>query len=437
MRSLVAVLLLAACGDDGVTPADAPIDAAVDAAVDASTRIHVFVHFADRSPASGIVVVFHSATGQPVQSTTTDSEGLASVDSTAVTMVTVAAYDPTSDQRELYTYVGLPQGGTVHTFLGFGGATSPPASQIGTLAVTFPPNAPSGTNVWNFDINCANTSVASPATFAMDVFSNCRRPNSNLVDAIAYALENATLVGYLPVLGIDVAATGSTPVDLSTQTWRTDFLDYELTVSNMPAGATSARPQVTLDVKGAGYARPSPPASPVAQGEGITRTFRLPRDFGTSMYPTTEVYYGETSPRGLGLYARKKAIGDSDSIDANASLLPRILTTATTGRDSVRPRVSWTTAGSEVGADLGIATLSWANATWAMHFPPTTVSPLQVPLLPDALAAFRPPTDNTVDESAFVVFYDADYIDGYAAFLATENPTRPDTYVERSTRYPL
>lgn len=437
MRSLVAALLLAACGDDGGTPIDAPIDASPDAPIDAPTRRDVVVHFADRSPAPGIVVVFHSATGQPVQSTTTDSQGVASVDSSAVTMVTVAAYDPMNDVRELNTYVGLPPGGTVHTFLGFGGATTPPASQIGTLAITFPPNAPAGTNVWMFDINCANTSVGSPAGFSMNVFSYCRRPNSNLVDGIAYALQGATLVGYLPVLGIDVAATGTTPVDLSAQTWRTDFLDYELTFSNMPAGATSARPQVTLDVNGAGYMRPSPPASAVTQGEGITRTFRLPRDFGTSLYPATEVYYGETSPRGLALYARKKAIADSDTIDASASLLPRITATATTGRDTVRPSVSWTTAGSEVGADAGVAIMSWPNTTWSIYFPPTTVSPLQVPILPDALAAFRPPTDNTVEAAPFVVFFDADYVDGYAAALANENLSRPDSYVERSTRYPL
>ncbi|MDX2090730.1 MAG: hypothetical protein SFX73_22925 [Kofleriaceae bacterium] len=434
MRALAAILLLAACGDDGVVVVDAR---EADAPIDASTRREVNVHFADRSPAQGIVVVFHSATGQPIQSEITDPDGKVSIDSAAIAMITVAAYDPANDVRELNTYVGVPQDATIHTFLGFGGASIPPATQIGTLAITFPPNAPAGTNMWMFDIQCADTTVGSPTGFEMEVYSYCRRPNSNLVDGIAYALQDDTLVGYVPVLGIDVAATGTTAVDLSGQTWRTDFLDYGLTFNNMPAGVTSARPQVTLDVNGSGYSRPSPPSSSVAQGEAITRTFRLPRNFGTSLFPATEVYYGETSPRGMGLYVRKQALADSDTFDATAVLLPRITAAATTGRDTVRPSVSWTTAGSEAGADAGVAMMEWPRTSWSIYFPPTTVSPLQAPILPDALAAYRPPTDNTVEDAPYVVFYDADYVDGYAGALANENLSRPATYVERSTRYPL
>ncbi len=416
LRTCLIATLLAGCGDNQVA-----VDAAI--MVDAKTTIELETVYQNNTPAPDVDVVFGDATGEVVSTTQTDTTGKLTIDLATmptVTMVTVMAMD--SGNVELETIMGI-EPGDVLAFSVPGGPPTPSSTTIATLDATFPPNPPATTNSWKFDALCASTTVASAIAITSYTINSGCQGSDTMLAIVATASHDTTPLAFSTTT-VQVAASGDTTVTFPA--WRTDFTTFQQSYTNAPTGTVSTQPQLDLLVNGDRW---SPTNNPKITGAAdLVESYAYPTGFAMGGSYGIAVSFGTMSLGPVSLWQQITAtIPTSDARDLSATLFPQITSTGVAATTTARPKVVWSAVGPMTNATSGFASISWSTGYWFMIFPPRTASPVEVPALPDLLAAYRPPTDGSVSSVPTVAFqtdsYDADYN------AARQNhPTIPATY---------
>jgi hypothetical protein len=406
----------------------------------AALGVTMVVRFGNRAPAPNIDVVFHEANGAVLAIAKTDADGVASSMVPGIAMVTALAGDPATDDLEAATILEVAAGDMVTHVLDYGYDPIVPPQQIGTIAPTYPPNAPSGTNGWKLALLDRYVTTASPTgQTVMVTTDSLRAGTTGTVDAIAFALQNGNALAYVSLPGIALAASGTTNVDMSGMSWRTDFATFESVFTNMPAGTPAARPTASIDIFGTMFELQAGGPIDVTPGATVSRQFQYARDLGTTrVHSVFDMFFGTVpSPRSYLRYQKLGPVRSQDTMDAS-TLLPRFTSLLASETTTVRPRLTYTIEAAPTAADGGYAYFEWEDGQWQFLFPPDVTS-MQVPELPDALGTWRPPTDGTV-EADVVILYATDIWTGYdgpGGMKTLAGSPRPAHYEEQTIRYPL
>ncbi|HSN26133.1 MAG TPA: hypothetical protein VLT45_07600 [Kofleriaceae bacterium] len=235
MRKLSLLMLLVACGDDGVrhtpdaTVHDAAPDGAPDAPVDANPGAVTLTITHGGSAQAGITVYFQNADNSLVLSTTTDANGVASA-------VMQPGGSVTAIQPFLALYGRLPPD-NITTFLGVqvGDHLHLDASTLTTFTINYTGPTSQNANVQSYSVfspcldNGVNNQVnlGSAGTGQFDL-QNCGATTDFL--EVAYD-GTGTPVEYFRASGVAVSSGGT--VDLSAQTF-TAVTSKSFAYTNVP-----------------------------------------------------------------------------------------------------------------------------------------------------------------------------------------------------------
>lgn len=217
MRKVVLVVLLAACGDDGVrhTPDAAPHDGPVtaDAAIDAAPLPVTITTTRDGQPIGGVHVYFQNADSSVVLATVTDAGGNASAVMAAGGSVTaINPYTPLPLGRtndELDTFVGVKPGDHLHL-----------AEKVTSTAINFTVTVADDPGMTSYTAftPCGSTSLTSAGSGAPPSgtisLSNCGTTTDFLVvtyDQTGFPIDSF----FAPA----VAVADQTPLDLTAHTY--------------------------------------------------------------------------------------------------------------------------------------------------------------------------------------------------------------------------
>jgi hypothetical protein len=443
--ALAALAALAACGQvaaDGpdahvADPADAHLDGdgAVttepDAQADAQTTgvASVTVYGENGFTEPGVAVVFHHADGTVVQKLSTDAHGRASAIVDRGDLVSVAR---TSAQgaRQVVTFVGVAPGDELRAGdPGFRASPTP----YGTLIVSgivYP-----GASSFGVDAGCYDSaSLDESGVATLPLYDDgCHAPAATLPlyvqarDGLGNPLAYATR----PAL----AGGGDGAVTLVASDWHTDFASSVISVVNTPTQQT-VYPAVFVDnLPGREiFEFPTHVAGSPQPGENVNATVVLPRHLGTGFaHAVTEQLYSGNDQT-IRLLAERHASGLPPTLLVDAGrFLPRLLGRALVGTgDAARPRLTWIGEAGLEDADGGVVHTSWYDAAaetsheWILVVPPGATG-VQLPALPESLAAWRPTADAAPDAPA-LYFVDTTAAGGYDAFRQ-----RVGTYVYYQT----
>ncbi len=378
--------------------------------------VSVTVYNESGSLEQGASVVFHHGDGTVVQKLSTDAHGIASSVVDAGDLVSVVR---TTNQggRQVMTFLGVKPGdqlrsGDPHIRVN--------ASMYGTLMVSGVVYA--GASGFSVDAGCFDGAALDENGVAtLPLFDGCHDPAGTVplyVQArdsvgrpLAYATRPALMSG----------GTGS--VAIAASEWRTDFASAVISIVHAPTKVT-VYPTVFVDnAPGLEVFEFNPQVAGSPQpGDNVNATVVVPRNLGTGYDHSVEevVYTGNDQTFRL-LAARKTgALPASISIDG-ARFLPYLTGRAAVGTgDAARPRLTWTSEAALDSVDGGMVHTSWydpvaqASQEWILVVPPGTTS-VQLPALPDSLAAWRPGVDASPEAPA-LYFVEASAIAGYDFF---------------------
>ena len=320
----------------------------------------------------------------------------------AISMVTAMAMD-SGNNVGLETIMGIKPGDVLELAVPGGGSL---ATKIATLATSFPPNPPATTDTWRIDAICQSASSSVAFTDSIDIFSDCQASQTSLV-VIAIATQGSTPVAYATQT-VQVAASGNTIVNFP-DGWHTDLTSFQQTLTNAPAGTLALRPIFKLEVAGESWFPFDNPVTTATAGSGSTQSYLYPTGVATGGTYGVEAHFTTTDPMPVSQWQQiATTLPATDTHDIAMTLLPAITSTGVSATTSVRPKAVWSAAGPMTHATFGTAALSWpsgaAHGNWFVIFPPTTTSPVELPALPDALAAYRPPTDGSVSSTPSISF---------------------------------
>ena len=321
-----------------------------------------------------------------------------------------------------------------------------------TLATSFPPNPPATTDTWTHRRDlCGATSASSSVDVHRqhaDIFRRLPGLADETLVVIAIGESGQHAGGVRDPWTVQVAASGNDdrsnfPGWLAAPTSRSFSADAHERARRHAA----LRPIFKLEVAGrdAGSCSSEPARSTtatVAQRLDARVVSCIPTSVATGGTYGVEAHFTTTDPMPVSQWqqlATTLPATDTPTADIAMTLLPAITSTGVSATTSVRPKAVWNAAGPMTHATFGTAAWSWpsgaAHGNWFLIFPPTTTSPVELPALPDALAAYRPPTDGSVSSTPSISFqsdsYDADYdaarqkhatIPTTYEWLDTENP---------------
>lgn len=249
MRKLSLVLLLVACGDDGVrhTP-DAPrADGAPDSSVDAAVLPVTLTATYNGQPVAGVHVYFQNADSSVVLATTTDASGAASAVMQPGGYVTAINPYGAQGQDDLETFAGVKPGD--HLLLQ---RALVPESSI-TVNVQAPSDGALNHTVYS-PCNNAGASLSLPAVRSVAAavpqgqitLSNC----GSATDFLVLSNDTGIPTAYLYAANVAVADQGT--ADLTTGTYA-PVTTRTLTYSNLPSAQSLSIEDDVLDPLGIIY----------------------------------------------------------------------------------------------------------------------------------------------------------------------------------------
>jgi hypothetical protein len=263
--------------------------------------------------------------------------------------------------------------------------------------------------------------------------NHCEKKTGKL-DIIVIAQMNSTELGFSSMTQVPIAAVGNTVADFPSG-WRTDFSTTAVTYSNEPSDATAGHLYASVGLDDGQHWVPSQfilPALTLSPGGTANHTYTYAANgFGTSFASEIDFSYGTHYEQFL---THEGAITADVTIDLASHFLPEI-TSLTIDTQTDRPVLAWTfgTEGSLAIADYGYVGFSWPTGYWYIEVDPNAPATIQVPQLPDQLAAARPPTDGSVT-SPSINMHAQDYTNGYDQARQRTAPDQPTSY-ERTDAY--
>ena len=379
-------------GDTGTTEpvADGPLTVTV------SNNADVFV---------GATVIFHGPDGAALGTGTTDASGSATFDTfEAGGAVTIVAPGPTTYMLTAFdldpgTFVADPTGG----------AGTP--EDVGEMDITFPGTLGSATN-YQARNGCGTRSSGAADPLSLDVTRRCATED-NRASALGVATNvDGDLVGYS--LRSDVLITGIDPAQITLPAWNTDFDDFVVTATNVPATATEV--SGSTDVYQSGIALYYGTSERVVPAGG---NIDLPMDDvmrgSDSLVVNVGVEYDTTgSYAAASLLQGFTSAPAAFSLDVGTTLLPRV---HEANLDLATRVLSFTVDGDLSKADAALTALRWSDGTddyqWYLHHPPVSDGMLVFPELPAPHDATWPAALADLDGVPPAAFYGTSWIDGW------------------------
>jgi hypothetical protein len=362
-------------------------------------------------------VVFQHADGTLVQKLTTDAQGRASAIVDAGDLVSVVR-TPRPGALQVVSFVGVGPGDELTS--GDPRRRDNP-SQYGTLTVSgvaYP-----GASSFAVAAGCddpASLDEAGVATVSL-YDGGCHDPAGTLplyVEA-RDGLGNPLAYATRPAL----ASGGDGAVALAPSDWHTDFTSSVISVINT-ADAGPVYPSVFIDNAPGGEVFELAPhvAGSPQPGDTVNATVVLPRHLGTGFDDGVQelLYRGNDQTLRVLLERHDTGLPATGFLDASR-FLPRLNGRALVGTgDAARPRLGWTSEASLADTDGGVVRTSWYDGAtqssheWILIVPPGATS-VQLPALPDSLAAWRPGVD-AAPEAPSVYFVGVSAASGYDRF---------------------
>ena len=429
-----ATVVAAACGGggdngDGDAPAD-PDAAAVDAPGTAIDAPEVEVDAAEidaalpgpvtvtvRSggvPVAGVAVVWTDAAGAVLAHEATSTAGEATEDVYAGSAVTLLATSPTAAVS--VTYLGIEPGDQLDwTF------EPPPAVRHGDVSVTLAGAQPTATR-YRIQLGCTRFETTTPAVAVTGVLPPACLGSDQTIDVVATAYNvQGAIVGYAVRTDVAAVAGGTTAVAMGA--WQTNLDPLAIALTNVPTGTNGAH-AVTFEhhFRADGVDFRGVDVSGLPSSANVT--LQSGRFQGGIVERLQYVLMLGRGPQNMPVGYSALVVGRADAPAAVshdlATLLP-LVTAATSSQTGGRLQVDFTAAGSFATTDGSVFISRWRQGT-VDHVayviaPPGVTSPVVVPPLPDALAAYRP-TATSVFMRPTVIFAEADFIAGYRAFRA-------------------
>jgi hypothetical protein len=367
-------------------------------------------------PASGAIVWFSDAAGDPIAEGETGGDGVFFAAVPAGSSVTAALLTPDTDPAEwlLHTIAGTEPGDRLEA----GSGRAVDRTMLGGLDASLP-GAFAGAAYYEVSIGCRSSQQAAVQPVRVWVTADCLTAEARVAVA-AYALDDAgTAIAFAPAVDVDAPATGEVaPVALGA--WRTDFAAFTVTVGGVPAGAASVRSQLTLFRAGAAFPAGAQLAEMPAAAT-VAHAYAYPAELATRLAWQAAVL--DASTTGLRTLTVSPAAGlpDDGAFDLAADDFPTLAAAAGVIGGGGSPLLSCQVAGDAERADGVYAFAQWVNPnfsqlSWHMFAPPGAAVELAYPRLPESMRLYRGVLAAPVEASVHLVA--ADHIADHAAFRA-------------------
>ena|GEM_PF-2735884 len=399
LRSSVSIGLLlvalGACSDDGTVTAPPSTG---------STTILVG-NF--DGPGVGDPVIHQAPDGTIISTTATDAAGHTSVELSGGDMITIAN-SWLEGSMWLQTIVGVEPGDDLRFFW----AEAPPTGPTETIVTTGV--MPEPVDMVSFSTGCwtGRGNFTLPRT---STSSDACAPNTGLLNMCWETEFEDVKQAFASVIDMPFDPSGTTTIDLTSR-WRTDWQTVELALPKVPDGpnAVSLTPWEERD--GATYNRLETLNTSMGGTVPAVHMLTIPRGFPESLKITFSVI-GESQSTYLG---ERFTLGEQTAA-LGFSVTPVKVTTDTIQFAAAgRPAFSWTARGANIDTDYIMLELSWVADTelvsWTFYLPPGMTS-FQVPELPGALTAYRPPVASVANEMGAYMIHGGDTdLEGYDHF---------------------
>jgi hypothetical protein len=427
---LVLFLMVVGCGGDGAEAPDAAVldaaseadasspDAAVpDAASPDATTGLVTVRLRDRSALlAGASVVFHAPDGSVVAHVMTDSNGEATHEVTAGSMVTIVY------QEVVHTRLGVMPGDLIQQTLPYNNTVTPDTS-VGTVHLNAPANPPEGTVTYTFMHPSCGAATASVSSWTFDVKERCTDDTGH--SHFLIAANGADGVPLMYALALDTYVNPGTTTEVTPASWSTALFAAELGLNDMLFAGTVAL--VTRFLRD-GFEQVNPATvRTMAEGDDIALTWNIPAGYADTY--RLDYSLNDTTRRAT-VIQKLAELPATFTQEAPALFLhpPTFTSTGTNERPAVTVDIpAEGPQPDQVGVDL-----VWNNeeSYWSFSFAPGTS--VTVPQLPDELASYRPATDGSA-VWGYASFFEADFLNGYDDARTWLDGDYPDYYVVRRT----
>jgi hypothetical protein len=383
--------------------------------------VKVTVLGSDNAPVPAADVVFHGPDGAVLRHVPADPNGKAEMDDfPAGGMITVGTYRMDGDYQDyrLNTVMAAKPGDD----LVFGGSSYSYES-LGSVTINLPAAAPPGTTRYWVTAGCSGTSasVAPNPQATLYLAKACLKGSTNKYDLVLLARNDLDEnLGYIVMKDLDAPPEESTVTVTAPAGWLTaaaDWATFNLNLNNAPPGATSLEAEVGLLTSASSSFDMSVEAeSPIAGGGNLSLPFKFARNLGTGLEYNFNIRFGDPlNPSGEIAYIKRvMPLPTMATVDMGNTLLPVISAPMLTGAPT-RPVVSWDARGADLGA---MASGAQPYRNWMVGMPASTASPVTLPELPVAMAAYLP-DGAVVANPPVVLFMKADFLQTYDDFRRT------------------
>jgi len=401
-KSLLVLMVLAACGDDGVHKlADAP-PAPDDAQIDApNSGVVTLTVIQDGSPRPGVDVYFLNGDNTVVAKMATNAQGVATA--TMVAGGSVTAIDPfliKSSGHDLRTFVGVKPGDNLHLTQGGTAAQNVEVNFEVVLpgdsfASTYELHSNCGSSYFsaNSGSGSGSGSIGGPTSWygcgaTVDVLLQTFDFNGNAVGAIYKA---------------GVALTEGGTLDLTSSAYTTPLPNSTINWSNIPAAYTGLQARVVLASSKGVLSTISLNPGPITAGAA---SLAFPRPTVTNGIEITQTQPSQTTFAAQGLVDWAPQASTPVAVDVGAGLLATYA--AAPSVSGATRTVTWS-AGAGASPDFVWATLRASRPAgksstfwdWDIVVPYGSTT-FTLPLLPTEVAQYNFAATDSVEVSELI-----------------------------------
>ncbi len=395
---------------DGPTEEDATVDAPIDATALGTATLTVR---GMGNPVPGLTVVWNDPTGAVQTQEVTDNAGVASETIMIGSSVTLFVTMPGGGITGYITISFLaiePGDNLVWDF-------DEPTSATATTATITLPGAQATATSYTVSAGCTEVQTATPTQpVTLVIPMRCLGSNQSF-DIVAVANDtNGAPVGYDHA---NTTVTGAATA-VTLDAWQTTYQPLTYSLTNPPADATGVGVENHFRIDGVHFDGPRAGGGFAGGSATIASGYWNGSVVNRLQYA---IFIGRTAGNPAAAAGASILLGGKPDAPATvahdlSTLLP-IITAATLGETAGRLQVDWTPAGSFATTDGALMLTNWTetgeNHQAFVMAPPDVSSPLTMPVIPDALMAYRPGTTPTFLIPT-IIFAEADYLAGYDVF---------------------
>jgi hypothetical protein len=402
LQSAIAIVVLTvffgACSDESTTTAPPVTDSAT-----------VLVGN-DSGAGAGDAVIRQAPDGGVISATETDATGRAALELTAGDMITVANSWQEGSLR-LQTVVGVKPGDDLQFFW----TENEPSEHTETVVTAG--EFPDPVNKVAFGNGCWSGRGLFTLPYTSTVNDNCGA-DTGLLNMCWQTEYEDVKQAFAFVTDMPFDPSGTTTVDL-TERWRTDWQRVNLALPMVPDGLHAVSLTSWPERDGTSFNILETLNTAMGGPVPTVHLLLVPRGFPETVRVELSIS-GESETTHLG----ERFALDEQTDTLGFSVVPVSVTTdAIEFAEAGRPAFSWAAGGANIDVDYILVELAWVTdsvqVSWTFYLPPDRTS-FQVPELPNALAAYRPPVASVANEMSASLVHGGDtYVDGYDHFRDT------------------